>query len=531
MRRFNATLASLALTIMPIAANAEAPSRAEQWLADVAAIADDANEGRDTGSRGYLRAADYVEQRFRTIGLAPAGENGSYRQQVALEEQRIDYPNSRAALIGPDGKPAPIALGSDMLVGAWASPRPAAVDAPLVFLGYGLHLPEHGHDDFAGVDLKGKIAVVISGGPTSIPGAVKANGRSERNKLLARAGALGVIALTPPNQIEIPWERQKLLTLQPSMYLADASLRDVPDNFFIGSMGPEASERLFAGTNLRFSDLAAASDASAPMPPLALKTRLKVTIAASHRPLVSPNLIAVLRGGDPKLRDEYVVVSAHLDHVGIGPAINGDAIYNGAIDDGSGVATVLDIADVIRAGAAPARSILFVIVTAEEPGLLGSTYFARNPTISRDGIVADINFDVLLPLWPLTSILALGDGESTLGDPARTAAARHGLAIIPDPLPNRSSFVRTDQYSFVRAGIPALALKFGFPLGTEAFRLEGEWRATRYHSPGDDIGQPGIKPEEAVRFNDYSADVIRDIANRASRPSWLEDSIFRHFAR
>lgn len=523
------SLALLALPPLPAAATP--PPRAAQWFADVAAIADDANEGRATGSRGHLRAADYVERRFRAIGLAPAGEHGGFRQQVALEEQRIDYARSHAELTDAQGKAVPLALGSDMLIAAWAAPRPARVDAPLVFLGYGLHLPEQGHDDFAGVDLKGKIAVVIGGGPAGIAGPIKASNRSERSRLLAAAGAVGVIALTSPRQIEIPWERQTLLARQGDMYLADAALRDVPDDFFLASVDPAAAETLFAGSGHSFAELAAASDASAPVPVFALPVRLRATIAAERRRLVSPNLVARLDGSDPVLRDEHVVVSAHLDHVGVGPAIDGDAIYNGAIDDGSGVATVLDIAARVAAGERPKRSMLFLIVTAEEPGLLGSTYFARKPTVPAEGLIADLNFDVLLPLWPLTTILAQGDGESSLGDQAREVAARHGLALVPDPLPNRNSFVRTDQYSFVRAGIPALAFKFGFAPGTEAFRLEGAWRATRYHAPNDDIRQPGLRPEEMVRFDDYAADVAIAVANAPARPRWLDGSVFKRFAR
>ena len=518
--------AAFALLASLLSGAAPAPQRAQQWMADVGEISSDANEGRETGSRGHLRAATYVEQRFRAIGLAPAGEKGGFRQQVALEQQTVDHAASTAALIGADGISAPIRLGVDMLISADGGPRPASVDAPLEFAGYGLHLPERGHDDFAGLDIRGKIVVTIAGGPTSLLGPDKASNRAERAKFLARAGALGLITLTPPAQIEIPWERQKLLAGQPGMYLADPALREVPAGFLIARVDAATSERLLAGSGHDFAALAAASDASRPIPAFALPQRLRASIVTRHRQLVSPNLVAKIAGSDPALARDYVVVSAHLDHVGIGPAINGDRIYNGAIDDGSGVATVLDIAQRIAKGPRPKRSILFVIVTAEEPGLLGSSYFAKRPSV--DGtIVADLNFDVLLPLWPLTSVQAQGDQESTLGDIARVVAARHGLELVPDPLPNRNSFTRTDQYSFVRAGIPALAFKFGFTPGSEAFRIEHDWRATRYHAPSDDIHQPGLRPGEAIRLDDYVADVARAIADDAPRPRWLETSLFR----
>lgn len=290
----------------------------------------------------------------------------------------------------------------------------------------------------------------------------------------------------------------------------------MPAGFLVARADSETSERLLAGSGQNFADLAAASDASRPIPAFALPQRLRASIVTRHRQLVSPNLVARIVGSNPALAREHVVISAHLDHVGIGPAI----------DDGSGVATVLDIAQQIAKGPRPKRSILFVVVTAEEAGLLGSSYFAKRPSV--DGtIVADINFDVLLPLWPLTSVQAQGDRESTLGDIARATAARHGLEIVPDPLPNRNSFTRTDQYSFVRAGIPALAFKFGFTPGSEAFRIEHDWRATRYHSPSDDIHQPGLRPAEAIRLDDFAADVARSIADDPQHPRWLETSLFR----
>lgn len=522
-------LASGALLSLAAVASAAAPrsSRADRWWADIAALASDANEGRQTGSDGYLRAADTVERRLREIGLQPAGEEG-FRQEVALEEQHIDYAASRAALIGADGSETQIALGADMLISAGGGPAAPRIDAPLVFIGYGLHLPERGHDDLAGLDLRGKIAVIIAGGPADVPGPVKASNRAERSKLLAKAGALGYIALTPPAQIEIPWERQKLLSTQSGMYLADRTLRSTPDGFLSASFDPGQSERLFAGSGHSFAQLAALADTSAPLPRFALSVKLTATLAAERRTLTSPNIVATLRGGDPVLRHEYVVVSAHLDHVGIGAPINGDRIYNGAMDDASGVAAVLDIAGRLKAGRRPKRSFLFVIVTAEEKGLLGSGYFARRPTVPKQAIVADLNFDMPLPLWPLTSVLAQGDQESTLGDAARKVAARQGLSLIPDPLPNRNSFVRTDQYSFVRAGIPSLAFKFGFPPGSEAFRIEHEWRANRYHAPSDDLDQPGILRAEAIKLDDYVAALALTVANARARPRWLPTSAFAH---
>ncbi len=238
-------------------------------------------------------------------------------------------------------------------------------------------------------------------------------------------------------------------------------------------------------------------------------------------------MVAKLPGSDHRLAGQYVIVSAHLDHLGIGAPINGDSIYNGAMDDASGVATVLDIAHRLRSGPKPRRSVLFLIVTAEEKGLLGSHYFAVNPTVPKGSLVADFNFDMPLPLWPLKNVFAPGEDESTLGADARAVAAARGLGMSQDPLPDRNVFIRTDQFSFVRQGIPSLAFKFGFAKDTPQFQIEHDWRANRYHAPSDDLEQPGVLKEEAVKLDAYVAALVLRVANADSRPEWLPTSIFR----
>lgn len=523
-----ALLASAALTVATSGAAraAEAPSpAAAQWWADISAIASDANQGRQTGSPGYDRAAEYVVSRLRALGLEPKGVDG-YRQPVAFEQQVVDQAASRAALVGPDGAATPLTVGQDLLISGRGGPAPTTVDAPLVFIGYGLHLPKLGHDDFAGVDLKGKIAVVLSGGPADIPGPVKSSNRSERSKRLAAAGAVGLISLTTPRQVEIPWRRQTLLASQAAMYLADKSLRETPDGFFGASLDPEQSERLFQGSGHSFADLAALADNSGAVPTFPLAVRLKARVVATRSPVRSPNLVAVLPGADPVLASQYLVVSAHLDHLGVGEPINGRRIYNGAMDDASGVASVLDIAQRLSAGPRPRRSVIFLVVTAEEKGLLGSSYFAARPTVPKSAIVADLNFDMPLPLWPLKTVLAQGDHESTLGADAQAVAAAQGLTLVADPLPDRNSFTRTDQFSFVRRGVPALAFKFGFTKGSPEFDIEHAWRANRYHAPSDDLEQPGVLKDEAVKLDAYVAAIAARVANADARPSWLPTSVF-----
>jgi Zn-dependent M28 family amino/carboxypeptidase len=503
--------------------------RAKLWWADIKAIADDKTEGRLTGSKGFDIAADHVIARFKALGLKPAGIDGGFLQPVGFEQQRIDYAASTAVLTGPGGKTDGLKPGVDMLITSGGAPRPAMVDAPLVFIGYGLHLPEQGYDDLKGLDLKGKIAVVISGGPADIAGTLKASNRNQRVKFLTDAGAVGVIALTTPKQVEIPWARQTLLASGPGMYLADPAMRDTPDGYFQATFDPAQSERLFAGSGHSFAEVSALADASAKVPTFALAASLKATVAAQRGRLTSPNLVARLDGTDPKLKAEYVVLSAHLDHLGVGEPINGDRIYNGAMDDASGVAAVLDIAAQMKARP-PKRSVLFLMVTAEEKGLLGSHYYSRKPTVPKAAIMADLNFDMPLPLWPLKTVIVGGEGESTLGATARAVAAAQGLATTPDPLPDRNSFTRTDQYSFVTAGVPSLAFKFGFAKDTPQFQIEHEWRANRYHSPSDDLDQPGVMPDEAIKLDDFVAGIAFAAANAPERPHWLDASPFKRFA-
>ena len=508
---------------LPVKALADSAA-ATQWWADVSALANDGMEGRLTGSPGYNRAADYVISRLKAEGLKPAGIKG-YLQPVAFEQQVVDQDKSHAELVGADGSSTPIKVGDQMLITAGQGPRPKSVDIPLVFVGYGLHLPKQGHDDFAG-DLRGKIVVVLSGGPADLSGALKSNARSERNKELGRLGALGIISLTTPKQVEILWERQKLLAHGPGMYLADQKLRENNKPFFAATFDPSQSEMLFQGSGHSFTELAALADDSKPLPLFQLPFRLKASVVASYSHLTSPNIVAKLEGSDPRLKSEYVAVSAHLDHLGIGAPINGDRVYNGAMDDASGVATVLDIAHRLQQGPPPRRSVLFLLFTAEEKGLLGSTYYAKKPTVPKASIVADLNFDMPLPLWPLKTVYAPGQDESSLGDDAKAVAATQGLEMVPDPLPDRNVFIRTDQFSFVREGIPALVFKFGFAKGTPEFQIEHDWRTNRYHSPSDDLDQPMMK-EEAVKLDDFVAALAARVANADARPAWLPDSVFR----
>jgi Zn-dependent M28 family amino/carboxypeptidase len=504
--------------------------RASSWWGDVETLAADGMEGRAAGSEGHRRAADFVAGRFAALGLDPAGDAGGYFQTVRLEERRILAEGTEAALVAA-GAAVPLRLPDDMVLRVAGAPPPERVDAPLVFIGYGMHLPEAGHDDFAGVDFTGKIAVVIGGGPASLSGALKSHARAERGRLLARRGAIGLITLGTPAQAEQSWANIARASAQPGMYPADPAMRTIATPLLTASVNPAAAERLFAGSGHSFAEVAALADASAPVPRFALAPRLRARIATEGRRVTSRNVVARLPGRDARLRAEHVVLTAHLDGLGIGAPVAGDAIYNGALDNAAGVAALIDIAaQYRRQRVRPRRSILFVALTGEEKGLLGSRYFAQRPPVPRRSIVANLNYDMALPLFALTSITLLGAEESSIGVEARAVSAAMGLPLAPDPFPDRNSFVRSDQYSFIEAGIPAAAFKFGFAAGTPEAAIERAWRRDRYHSPSDDAAQ-SVYREDEIRLHDFIAALALRIADADARPRWNEDSFFRRFAR
>jgi len=522
MRAF--ALAALLLTTVA-AAPAPDPS-GERWWSHIAEIASDRYEGRLTGTPGYDRAAAYVAGQFRELGLREAGTQG-YLQPVAFVEQHVDQAASRLALSGAGGA-RPLAIGDEALLGTRFT-QPATVDAPLVFIGYGLALPEAGADDFAGLDLKGKIVVYLNGGPANLSAALKSHSRAAAfGPALERAGAVGVISIANPKSMDIPWSRIRLSGSQPGMQLADQALRDVHRPMFSAALNPAEADKLFAPAGHRFADLLALADAGAAMPRFDLGQRLSGTIIAESHPVSAPNVVARLQGTDPALGGEYVIVSAHLDHLGIGEPIGGDRIYNGAMDNASGIASMLECARALAAHP-PKRSVIFLAVTAEEKGLLGSRYYANRPTVPPASIAADVNMDMFLPIFPLTKMVAYGADQSSLGAAAQSAATSAGVTLAPDPAPDRNLFVRSDQYSFIRTGVPSLSLKFE-PATPAQKALESGFLANRYHAPSDDIAQPVDKPA-AAKFNVYLVNLIEDIADAPARPTWNADSFFRRFAR
>lgn len=517
--------------------------RGEQWWAHVRVLADPAMKGRLTGSKEYLEAAAYVVSEFKKWGLTPAGVSGSWYQPVHFDVERVIAGRSSMALVA-SGKETPLIIGEDAVPGVRMQ-QPSSIEAPLVFIGYGLNLPESGYDDFDSKELprsalKGKIVVVVNGGPSDLPGALKSYARTAPMiRAIRAAGAVGLISVPTPKSMDFGWQRVASGSSQPGMRLAATegdmavaqhhpALRDDHGELFTATFNPAQAEKLFEGSGHSFAEILALADAQKPLPRFALTKSIRATVATENTQVESPNIAAVLEGSDPALKSEYVIISAHLDHLGIGAPIHGKTVYAGAMDDASGVATVLETARTLSEGARPKRSVLFLVFTAEEKGLLGSRYFAGHPTVPEGSIVADLNLDMFMPIFALKRLHVQGLEQSTLGDNARAVGAAHHIEIAGDPEPDRNSFVRTDQYSFVQAGISALAMKFGWTAGSPEYKAWRAWLAERYHSTDDDLTQP-VDLAAAAQFNSFFADLARAVANDPARPHYLDSSFFKRF--
>jgi Zn-dependent M28 family amino/carboxypeptidase len=521
---------SLLLVATAMAQKPTTPSfGGKTWWDYVKVLADDNMEGRETGSEGLRRASAYVVEQLTKSGLDPAGSKGFY-QPIQFISRQIDESASSLVLLH-EGKVEPLVLGEDAMFSTRVDLAPS-VNAALVFAGYGLRIPETHYDDFAGLDVKGKVIVFIAGSPADVSSALSAHYQSggERARTLRELGALGYISIPNPASMDIPWSRMTLARTRPSMVLADPTLDDTRGIQLAVTFNPADAEKLFVGSGHSFADLAALAKDRKPMPHFPLTASIQAKAKLIQKEVESANIVAKLAGSDPKLKDEYVVLSAHLDHLGIGEPINGDKIYNGAMDNASGSALLLDVAAALQASnTRPKRSLLFLFVTAEEKGLLGSKYFANHPTVPKPSIVADLNTDMFLPIIPLKVLTVLGLNESTLGEDAREVAKHLGVEVQPDPEPLRNIFVRSDQYSFIRQGVPSLAMGVGAVKGSPEAALQKQWLTERYHAPSDDINQP-VDLATAGKFEAVMTALALKVANAPQPPQWNSDSFFVRFA-
>jgi len=509
------------------------------WWAHIQFLADDRLAGRNTGSEGYKKAAEYVAAAFARFGLKPAGTLG-YSQPVQFETRQLVEEESRLALVR-EGIAETLAR-EDASLNTRGDPAPA-LEAPMVFVGYGLAVPEAHFDELAGMNLRGKIAVYVNGaGPVETTGNIKSHYSSavERWNTLKKAGAVGVATIQSPRGVngqppQTPPAGERdgrgATPPQPSFALADPNLQETAGMALAVTITKQGIDKFFAGTGHTAEEILKAAGANEPLPKFPLNGTLKSRAAIKRDRVEAPNVVGMLPGSDAKLKDEYVIMSAHLDHVGVGRPVNGDSIYNGAMDDASGIASVLEIARIMKeSGVKLKRSVIFLAVTAEEKGELGSRYFAAHPTVPAKQIVADINLDMFMPLHALKVIEVQGLGESTLGDTVRAAAKDAGVAVQADKEPEQNRFIRSDQYSFIRNGVPALAFKFGYEFGSPEEKIHKDWLKERYHKPSDDLNQP-VDKAAAAQFDRIILSLLERVANDAERPRWNGDSFFKRFAK
>lgn len=525
-------------TAPPIATepyDAAAAADARRIEADVRFLADDLLEGREAGTRGYDLAALYVAQRMRATGLTPAGDGGrgqaSYYQRVPML-QSVRVAAGSALAIRRDGVETTLVYREQFLPAADFNAEAAEVEAPMVFVGQGVHAPALDHDDFAGIDVRGKVAVLLNGAPARFDTDRRAFYSSYREKLaaLAARGALGAIFVaSDADEARGPWAHRAANWDKPSMRLRGdngEALDTFPQLRVVAAVSAAAAPALLdaGGRTAKavFADAEAGTLRAFALPgTVRLASRSKIT------PVESRNVIGVLPGSEPTLATEHVVFSAHLDHVGVGAPVDGDAIYNGALDNALGVAIMLEAAKrLAQSDSPPKRSLLFVAVTAEEKGLLGAEWFARHPTVAGP-LVANVNMDMPVLLAPTRDVVPVGIEHSSLQPLVEAAAAEVGVDLSPDPIPEESIFVRSDQYAFIRAGVPAVYLVGGYVGrdGVDAKAINGTFLREHYHRPGDDASQ-AIRYDDAARLARLNAAIGQRIADTPQRPRWNDDDFF-----
>lgn len=530
MFRSSASIVPVLAFVFAAAPSAAAPVDTAAIRAHAEFLADDSLRGRDTGSPEFAIAASYAATRFASFGLKP-GAGESWFQPIRFAEARVENPALSATRAGKKVDLVPVE--EFILLGSLVREEVRA-KADVVFVGYGIDAPELGRRDYQGIDVRGKIVLCVKGAPASFPNDQRAHYSSTRLKAetAEQHGAIGVLTIRDRDEEKrVPWERIKGYTDHPRTAWIDEGDR-IQDAFpglvVAGLLSREGATKLLDGSGLTLDSILDSAEK------LSYKTRaLPISIEASYVSKLSrsesSNVAAVLPGSDPALAGEYVVVSAHLDHVGIGRAEDGDTIYNGFYDNALGSSILLETARLLGAQAkAPKRSTLFLLVTGEERGLLGSDFFAHHPTVPAESIVADVNVDMPMLLTPTADLVAFGAEHSSLGPIAEAAARAHGFELVPDPMPAEVIFVRSDQYSFVRRGVPAIYLCAGTGAvggGDAQAKASGGFLATHYHRPSDEA-ELGADWDSVGRFTAAELDIVNAVGDAASRPAWKAGDFF-----
>ncbi len=503
----------------------------DAFLGHMAALSSDAMAGRQPGTPGYDSAATYIVREARSLGLEPGGVDGTFLQPIVFRRATL---NEGSTLHVGDNQ---YDFGQDFSISARVLTSSTRLTAPLAFAGYGISAPDLGYDDFEDLDVRGKIVLVVEGAPAAFGSLERTvlSSRKVRDAELVSRGALGVALI----QSTLRTTSRPTVGFVPPAQSEAGATRDAPETSS-GELGASltvreavAAEWLSrAGHDL--ADITRNLEAGVPT---SFDIGAEITISAdfTHETFESANVAAIRPGTDPLLRDEYLVVTAHLDHLGIGTSVAGDSIYNGTLDNASGSAAILSLATTLTQMPPPRRSVLFLWVTAEESGMLGSEYFARFPSLPTGRVVANQNMDgVMGMIAAATDVLAFGYEHSNLSEPVDFAVARTGTPVSPDPTPEENLFVRSDQYAFVREGIPAIWVQAGRSSVDPTVDAQGEldqWIVDRYHKPTDDGDQPvdllGVRYELENNLL-----VLHHIANELDTVQWdTESFLYRRWGR
>jgi len=508
-------LVAIVACSLAVAAFATEPTpETAAWWAHVRVLAADNMEGRDTGSAGYVRAAKYVVSQFQMASLKPAGTE-SYFQSVPLHSVELRTRDSSVELIRNG---ATRLTWLQQITLAPHAGLPEHLQAPLVFSGYAL--PGAGSQTLP-ADVKGKIVVFLNAFPTTIAAAQQVQVGAQRQALLRNSGALGAMSIDNPAFVEAPrWPVSYARTVTVA---APTDLAGVRTDAFVDlRLRPEAADLLLAGSGHTFAELMRLHTSGASLPTFDIPAALRLRLELNTRNFSSDNIVGMAPGSDPALANEYIVVSAHLDGYGYGEPVNGDRIYNGALDDSAYVAELIEFARHLK-GHATRRPILFAVFTGEEKGLLGSQFFTSHLPVPKEQLAANVNLDILRPIFPLNILTCLGVNDSSLGATVRELGRNLGIEIRPDMEPERNLFRRSDQYNFSRIGVPAVAFVFGYNPESPEEKVYRRWYADRYHKPADDVDQP-IDFAAAAKFNLFFERLATTVANAESRPTWNPDS-------
>lgn len=514
--------ATAPVALSPSAANIEA---------DMRFLASDELEGREAGTPGYDQAAQYVADRMADLGVAPAGTDGTYFQTVPLRRSyRVPDGLSLTVTNTETGEALGLEDNIDFAMSGSTSQESSATEGDAVFVGFGVVAPDLGRDDYAGLDVDGKIVVMFGGTPKGIQTEERAYYGTQKSVEASKRGAIGIVSLYTPTR-ETIYSFQRLVgegrldSARMSWLQADGTtFSRAPNIQASASLSMDGGRKLIEGAGRDFDEIIATAEAEGgAVESFELPYRIAMTQASTLDTVESDNVIGLIEGSDPDLKDEIILLTAHLDHIGVSKSFEDDKINNGALDNAAGVSTLLEVARMMMAGERPKRSVMLLLVTAEEKGLLGAQYFAQNPTVDRARLVGSVNLDMPVLTYDFEDVVAFGSDRSTIAEAVSVAAGEMGIELSPDPMPDQGLFTRSDHFRLVEIGVPSIFLVTGFANGGDA--AFAEHLAKNYHRPSDDLNN-NINYDAAAKFAEINARIALTLANADERPLWLKDDFF-----